>query len=202
MLPSGEHSQVLFGPGRVRQFTEFSLEVFHPHCRQSSEIAGFSLQNPRFQSLTIAPTYSKLSIERGCVGRRSVLINQSKIEKINLKRWHFFTNDLMSSFSPRSPRIAPHLTTIKPQIATTVSQKPPQKRISTTQGKNIAVIASLHQTIMESPTPPPEKRPAFSSPLMFFIVLGIIVASIALFLIFRPNPSGRTPQSNTPATQQ
>jgi len=55
---------------------------------------------------------------------------------------------------------------------------------------------------MESPTPPPEKRPAFSSPLMFFIILGIIVASITLFLIFRPNPSGTTPQSNTPATQQ
>jgi len=37
---------------------------------------------------------------------------------------------------------------------------------------------------------------------MFFIILGIIVASITLFLIFRPNPSGTTPQSNTPATQQ
>jgi hypothetical protein len=37
---------------------------------------------------------------------------------------------------------------------------------------------------------------------MFFVILGIIVASIALFLIFRPNPSGVTPQSNTPATQQ
>jgi hypothetical protein len=82
-------------------------------------------------------------------------------------------------------------------------RKNPRKNASSPrQGKNIAVIASLHQTIMESPTPPPEKRPAFSSPLMFFIILGIIVASIALFLIFRPNPSGRTPQSNTPATQQ
>jgi hypothetical protein len=55
---------------------------------------------------------------------------------------------------------------------------------------------------MESPTPPPEKRPAFSSPLMFFIILGIIVASIVLFLTFRPNPSGTTPHSNAPATQQ
>jgi hypothetical protein len=35
-----------------------------------------------------------------------------------------------------------------------------------------------------------EKRAASSSPLLFYIIAGIIVAMIALFLIFHPNPTG------------
>jgi hypothetical protein len=95
------------------------------------------------------------------------------------------------------------LTTIKPQSRTAFSQKHPQKTHLDHTGKKHCIYRHFCiQPTMESPTPPPEKRPAFSSPLMFFIILGIIVASITLFLIFRPNPSGTTPQSNTPATQQ
>jgi hypothetical protein len=48
---------------------------------------------------------------------------------------------------------------------------------------------------------PPEKRPGFPNPLLMFIIIGIIVAGIAAFLILRPNPSGHTPQT-TPASQQ
>jgi hypothetical protein len=82
-------------------------------------------------------------------------------------------------------------------------QKPLQKHTLTTPQKKMAANGKFCiQLIMESPTPPPEKRPAFSSPLMFFIIAGIIIASITLFMIFRPNPSGTTPNSNTPATQQ
>jgi hypothetical protein len=113
-----------------------------------------------------------------------------------------FSQILTSSSQHIHHAIHQDLTTIKPQTVTTFSHKPLQKQISTKSEKKLQLPAFLHQTIMESPTPPPEKRPAFSSPLMFFVILGIIVASIALFLIFRPNPSGETPQSNTPATQQ
>jgi len=55
-----------------------------------------------------------------------------------------------------------------------------------------------------APTPPSpgnDRRPG----LTFFIVMVIIVVgSILLFLILRPNPSGNTPKNpaTTPASQQ
>jgi hypothetical protein len=44
---------------------------------------------------------------------------------------------------------------------------------------------------MEPVTPSREKRAAVSSPLLFYIIVGIVVAAIALFLIFHPDPSGK-----------
>jgi hypothetical protein len=55
-----------------------------------------------------------------------------------------------------------------------------------------------------SPIPPPDKRPAFCSPLLLIVITCIVVASIALFIIFHPNPSGKGQQSPTatPAASQ
>jgi hypothetical protein len=108
------------------------------------------------------------------------------------------------AFSNHSYHASHHnLTSKKPRSGTSFSQKPLQKRVFTTRRKKHANISFFGILLpMETPTPPPEKRPAFSSPLMFFIIAGIIIASITLFLIFRPNPSGTTPQTTTPATQQ
>jgi hypothetical protein len=55
-----------------------------------------------------------------------------------------------------------------------------------------------------SPTPPPDKRPAFCSPLLLIVITCIVVGAIALFIILRPNPSGKGQQSPTasPAAQQ
>jgi hypothetical protein len=39
---------------------------------------------------------------------------------------------------------------------------------------------------MESPILPPEKRPSFPSGALVFVIAGIIVAAIAMFLIFHP----------------
>jgi LPXTG-motif cell wall-anchored protein len=39
-----------------------------------------------------------------------------------------------------------------------------------------------------------------SSSLLFFIILGVIVVTLVLFLVLRPNPSGVAPDS-TPASQ-
>jgi hypothetical protein len=44
---------------------------------------------------------------------------------------------------------------------------------------------------MEPVTPSREKRAAVSSPLLFYIIVGIVVAAIALFLIFHPNPTDK-----------
>jgi hypothetical protein len=55
---------------------------------------------------------------------------------------------------------------------------------------------------MEPPILPPGKRTSFPNPLMVFIIIGIIVASIAAFLIFRPNPTGSGTNSNTTPTSQ
>ena len=55
-----------------------------------------------------------------------------------------------------------------------------------------------------SPTPPPEKRQAFCSPLLLIVIACVIAGAIAVFLILRPNPSGNS-QSNpntSPTTQQ
>jgi hypothetical protein len=40
---------------------------------------------------------------------------------------------------------------------------------------------------MESMNPLPEKRTGFASPFLFYVILGIIVAAIALFLILQPS---------------
>jgi hypothetical protein len=48
---------------------------------------------------------------------------------------------------------------------------------------------------------PPEKRPGFPNPLLMLIIIGIIVAGIAAFLILRPNPSSNIPNVN-PTSQQ
>jgi hypothetical protein len=40
---------------------------------------------------------------------------------------------------------------------------------------------------MEPPVVPPEKRTSFASPAMIFIIVGIIVATFILFLVFRPS---------------
>jgi len=39
---------------------------------------------------------------------------------------------------------------------------------------------------METPVLPPEKRTSFASPMMIYIIVGIIAATFALFLILRP----------------
>ncbi|MGF7179746.1 hypothetical protein RBB76_03310 [Tunturiibacter psychrotolerans] len=48
-----------------------------------------------------------------------------------------------------------------------------------------------------SPVPPPDKRPAFCSPVLLIVITCIIIASIALFIVLRPNPSGKGQQSPT-----
>ncbi|NYF88839.1 hypothetical protein RBB79_04820 [Tunturiibacter empetritectus] len=55
-----------------------------------------------------------------------------------------------------------------------------------------------------SPTPPPEKRQAFCSPLLLIVITCVVVGVIALFLILRPNPSGKSQTSPTapPAASQ
>jgi len=39
---------------------------------------------------------------------------------------------------------------------------------------------------MEPPVVPPEKRTSFASPVMLYVIVGIIAAALALFLIIRP----------------
>jgi hypothetical protein len=39
---------------------------------------------------------------------------------------------------------------------------------------------------MEPPVIPPEKRTSFASPVMVYVIVGIIAAAFALFLILRP----------------
>ncbi len=39
---------------------------------------------------------------------------------------------------------------------------------------------------MEPQVPPPEKRPGFASPMMIYVIVGIIAATFVLFLILRP----------------
>jgi uncharacterized membrane protein YgaE (UPF0421/DUF939 family) len=39
---------------------------------------------------------------------------------------------------------------------------------------------------MEPVVPPPEKRSSFASPTLIYVIVGIIVASFILFLVFRP----------------
>jgi hypothetical protein len=39
---------------------------------------------------------------------------------------------------------------------------------------------------METPALPPEKRTGLASPMMIYIIVGIITATFALFLILRP----------------
>jgi hypothetical protein len=39
---------------------------------------------------------------------------------------------------------------------------------------------------MDTNVPPPEKRTSFASPAMVYIIVGIIVISFILFLVFRP----------------
>jgi hypothetical protein len=55
-----------------------------------------------------------------------------------------------------------------------------------------------------SPPPPPEKRQAFCSPILLIVITCVIAGAIAVFLILRPNPSGKgqTNPTATPATQQ
>jgi len=114
-----------------------------------------------------------------------------------------FACDFNVVFSPRSPHIPPQFHHQKTTLSHLFFAKTPAKtHLYHTRKKPCIKWYFCIQPIMTSSPPPPEKRPAFSSPLMFFIIAGIIIASITLFMIFRPNPSGTTPQSNTPATQQ
>jgi hypothetical protein len=56
-----------------------------------------------------------------------------------------------------------------------------------------------------SPTPPPEKRQAFCSPILLIVITCVIAGAIAVFLILRPNPSGNGQQTSptaSPAAQQ
>jgi hypothetical protein len=39
---------------------------------------------------------------------------------------------------------------------------------------------------METHGLPPEKKASFASPLLVYIIVGIIAASLALFIILRP----------------
>jgi hypothetical protein len=40
---------------------------------------------------------------------------------------------------------------------------------------------------MEQPVTPPDKRRGQTSPLLFFIIIGIIVAGLLAFIILRPS---------------
>ena len=55
-----------------------------------------------------------------------------------------------------------------------------------------------------SPTPPPEKRQAFCSPILLIIITCVVAGAIALFVILRPNPTGKgqTNPTASPAAQQ
>ncbi|MBB5337694.1 hypothetical protein [Tunturiibacter gelidoferens] len=55
-----------------------------------------------------------------------------------------------------------------------------------------------------SPTPPPEKRQAFCSPILLIVIACVIAGAIAVFLVLRPNPNGKGQSSPTatPASQQ
>jgi len=55
-----------------------------------------------------------------------------------------------------------------------------------------------------SPTPPPEKRPAFCGPLLLIVITCIVAGAIALFLILSPNPTGKGQQNPNaaPSSQQ
>jgi uncharacterized membrane protein YgaE (UPF0421/DUF939 family) len=39
---------------------------------------------------------------------------------------------------------------------------------------------------MEPVVPPPNKRAGIASPTMIYVIVGIIVATFVLFLVFRP----------------
>jgi hypothetical protein len=39
---------------------------------------------------------------------------------------------------------------------------------------------------MEPQVPPPEKRPGVASPMLVYVIVGIIAVTFVLFLIFRP----------------
>ena len=39
---------------------------------------------------------------------------------------------------------------------------------------------------MEPPVTPPDKRTSFASPAMVYVIVGVIVATFALFLILHP----------------
>jgi hypothetical protein len=56
---------------------------------------------------------------------------------------------------------------------------------------------------MKSPFTPPPRRRSFPHPFMIFVIIGIIVVTVAAFLILRPNPSGQPSDSTaSPASQQ
>jgi hypothetical protein len=42
---------------------------------------------------------------------------------------------------------------------------------------------------MDQPAVPPGRNRSNASPLLFFIILGIIVFGLVIFLILRPHPS-------------
>src|SRR5271170_1769892 len=123
--------------------------------------------------------------------------NENKSEKCGA----FFACDFDVVFAPRLPRIPPRFHHQKTTILHYFFAKPPAKtHLHHNRKKRRSKRQICIQPPMESRTPPPEKRPAFSSPLLFFVIVGIVIACITLFLVFRPNPSGTTPQSNAPAT--
>jgi hypothetical protein len=47
-----------------------------------------------------------------------------------------------------------------------------------------------HPTHMKPASTSREKRAALCSPLLFYIIIGIIVAAFAIFLIFHPKSTG------------
>ena len=55
---------------------------------------------------------------------------------------------------------------------------------------------------MEQPAPPPGKNRNDASPLLFFLIVGVIIAAILAFLIIRPHPAFAVPNSTTPASQR
>jgi hypothetical protein len=57
---------------------------------------------------------------------------------------------------------------------------------------------------MKAPKPGQENDPNRSSQILVFMMLGIIIALLAAFLVLRPSPgAGRTPSNGaTPAPQQ
>jgi hypothetical protein len=61
--------------------------------------------------------------------------------------------------------------------------------------------SSIQPTMEPSHTPQGGKK-GFPSPVLVFIIVGVIVVAIAAFLIIRPTPPGTNSKSNaSPASQ-
>jgi len=87
------------------------------------------------------------------------------------------------------------------------SRRPPQKNCSLISGHRSGAEKPQpnqieHPTaMMRAPKPSQCKYGAKSSSLMFFIILGVIVAAIIAFLVFHPTSGGVGPDTTPPSAQ-